>query len=165
MDEMNPEDYPEGHRLSRLHLLRQSYTDDDLLKIFDLVDLSQLPTRFGDGDPYKGLNAVMDWSNILSLGEQQRLAFGRLLVNQPRFAILDEATSALDIKSEAKMYRLLQQLKLEHVDSDYSGVTFLSVGHRPTLLAYHDIKLNLNGGQDNSVTLIESDSVSIHTVL
>ncbi len=53
------------------------------------VDLKELPYRFGDGkDPVKGLNAVLDWGNTLSLGEQQRLAFGRLIVNQPRLVIL-----------------------------------------------------------------------------
>ncbi|CAM9700486.1 unnamed protein product [Choristocarpus tenellus] len=49
----------------------------------------------GDGDPIRGLGAVRDWADMLSLGEQQRLAFARLLYNQPRLAILDEATSAL----------------------------------------------------------------------
>ena len=87
-ESVNPDDYPEGHRLSRTHLLRQSMTDKDLLDVLDLVDLRELPYRFGDGDPIKGLNAVLDWGNTLSLGEQQRLAFGRLVVNQPRLVIL-----------------------------------------------------------------------------
>jgi putative ATP-binding cassette transporter len=41
----------------------------------------------------------LDWADVLSLGEQQRLAFARLLINQPRFAVMDEATSALDIEA------------------------------------------------------------------
>lgn len=85
---VNPEDYPDGHRLSRAHLLRQSMTDQDLLDVLEMVDLKELPYRFGDGDPIKGLNAVLDWGNTLSLGEQQRLAFGRLVVNRPRLVIL-----------------------------------------------------------------------------
>ena len=87
-ESLDPDDYPEGHRLSRAHLLRQSMKDKDLLDVLDMVDLRELPYRFGDGDPIKGLNAVLDWSNTLSLGEQQRLAFGRLVVNQPRLVIL-----------------------------------------------------------------------------
>lgn len=87
-ESLNPDDYPEGHRLSRSHLLLQSMTDQDLLDVLDMVDLHELPYRFGDGDPIKGLNAVLDWGNTLSLGEQQRLAFGRLVVNQPRLVIL-----------------------------------------------------------------------------
>ena len=55
-----------------------------------------------------GLNAETDWSSILSLGEQQRLAFGRILVNRPSFVILDESTSALDVASESRMYSLLR---------------------------------------------------------
>jgi len=87
-ESMNSDDYPGGHRLSRAHLLRQSMTDEDLLKVLEEVDLKDLPYRFGDGDPIKGLNAVLDWGNTLSLGEQQRLAFGRLVVNKPKLVIL-----------------------------------------------------------------------------
>eukprot|EP00581_Thalassiosira_minuscula_P015691 CAMPEP_0183734254 /NCGR_PEP_ID=MMETSP0737-20130205/43315_1 /TAXON_ID=385413 /ORGANISM="Thalassiosira miniscula, Strain CCMP1093" /LENGTH=817 /DNA_ID=CAMNT_0025967705 /DNA_START=10 /DNA_END=2463 /DNA_ORIENTATION=+ len=167
-ESLNPEDYPEGHRLSRAHLLRQSMTDQDLLDVLDMVDLRELPYRFGDGDPIKGLNAVLDWSNTLSLGEQQRLAFGRLVVNQPRLVILDEATSALDVVSENKMYTLLKNMAQKElkrgvedkVKLSRPGLTFISVGHRPTLLAYHDVKLRLNGGSDYSLEPLEN-SVSI----
>ena len=85
---VNPDDYPPGHRLSRAHLLRESMSDQDLLDVLEKVDLKELPYRFGDGDPIKGLNTVLDWGNTLSLGEQQRLAFGRLVVNRPRLVIL-----------------------------------------------------------------------------
>ncbi|KAL3762624.1 hypothetical protein ACHAW5_001217 [Stephanodiscus triporus] len=155
-ESLSPEDYPEGHRLSRAHLLRESITDQDLLNVLEKVDLKMLPYRFGDGkDPIKGLNAVLDWGNTLSLGEQQRLAFGRLIVNQPRLVILDEATSALDVVSEANMYSLLKNMarkELKRAGSDDQpklsrpGMTFISVGHRPTLLAYHDVKLRLSDG-------------------
>eukprot|EP00548_Thalassiothrix_antarctica_P007399 CAMPEP_0194141830 /NCGR_PEP_ID=MMETSP0152-20130528/11207_1 /TAXON_ID=1049557 /ORGANISM="Thalassiothrix antarctica, Strain L6-D1" /LENGTH=79 /DNA_ID=CAMNT_0038840587 /DNA_START=206 /DNA_END=442 /DNA_ORIENTATION=- len=74
----------------KAHILRHTLTDDDLLDILDMVNLGDIAVRVGNGDPSKGLQAVMDWSNILSLGEQQRLAFGRLLVNQPKLMILDE---------------------------------------------------------------------------
>jgi len=53
----------------------------------------------------EGLDAVRDWGDELSLGEQQRLAFARVLVSKPRLAILDEATSALDLNNEAIMYK------------------------------------------------------------
>ena len=132
-----------------------------------MVDLRELPYRFGDGDPIKGLNEVLDWGNTLSLGEQQRLAFGRLVVNKPRLVICDEATSALDVASEAKMYSLLRNMAQKDlkrgednkVALSSSGLTFISVGHRPSLLAYHDIKLRLNGGADYEVTQIEKQSV------
>merc|ERR1712086_264278 len=83
-------------------------TDEDLLEVLEKVDLGELAARAGDGDPTRGLQMTLDWSNTLSLGEQQRLAFGRVLVNQPRLVILDEATSALDMVAEARMYTLLR---------------------------------------------------------
>jgi ABC-type uncharacterized transport system fused permease/ATPase subunit len=59
-------------------------SDADLLEILASVNLIDLATRLGHGEPLRGLDCVVDWSNLLSLGEQQRLAFGRILVNQVR---------------------------------------------------------------------------------
>lgn len=78
---------------------------------------------------------MADWAGILSLGEQQRLAFARLLLAAPPLALLDEATSALDTRNEALLYSALAA----------SGTTVISVGHRPTLLAYHQQVLLLAG--------------------
>jgi putative ATP-binding cassette transporter len=77
----------------------------------------------------------MPWADTLSLGEQQRVAFIRLLLSRPKYAILDEATSALDVANEEKLYKMLQE----------SGTTFVSVGHRPTLDKYHKQTLTLDG--------------------
>ncbi|MFM7423549.1 MAG: ABC transporter ATP-binding protein/permease [Elainella sp.] len=93
------------------------------------VNLADLDERFG------GFEAEQDWADVLSLGEQQRLTFARLLLNQPRYAILDEATSALDLANESQLYRHLQA----------SNTTFLSVGHRATLAEYHTQILNCEG--------------------
>jgi vitamin B12/bleomycin/antimicrobial peptide transport system ATP-binding/permease protein len=101
--------------------------DQELEKVLYQVNLSELGTRFG------GLDVEQDWSDILSLGEQQRLAFARLLVTKPKYAILDEATSALDVNNEEHLYSLL-------VDT---GITYISVGHRPSLQKYHQVFLNL----------------------
>ena len=64
--------------------------DDDewLLEILNQVGLGKVAERAGNGNATAGLYAVQDWTNVLSLGEQQRLAFGRLLVHQPRLVIL-----------------------------------------------------------------------------
>lgn len=121
----------------------RSWSDEDLLNILASVDLPDLASRAGDGDPIRGINATLDWSNTLSLGEQQRLAFGRLLVNRPRLVVMDESTSALDVVAEKRMYTLLKEGLLSDTGDP---ATYVSVGHRPTLLAYHDLKLLLRDG-------------------
>lgn len=169
LEDENPQDYPEGHVFSKAHLLRESLTDEDLLEVLKAVDLEDLPARVGDGDPHKGLEAVMDWSNMLSLGEQQRLAFGRVLVNQPRLCIVDEATSALDMVAEAKMYTLLQNMGRKNLGKDGKmpspGLTYISVGHRPSLLAYHDKRLRLGGEEEHELSDIEKAPTEINSVV
>ena len=125
--------------------LHKDWTDDDLLSVLQSVDLPHLAGRVGDGDPYRGLDAVLNWGNTLSLGEQQRLAFGRLVINRPRLVIMDESTSALDVPAETKMYKLLNDLS-SGSEPGARGLTYVSVGHRPTLLAHHDLKLSLRDG-------------------
>lgn len=110
--------YPHGN---------QDIKDSELENSLRKVNLADLAERFG------GLEAEQDWGDVLSLGEQQRLAFARILINNPQYVILDEATSALDILNEAELYRHLNQ----------GGSTFISVGHRPTLTKYHQQILNL----------------------
>lgn len=80
--------------------------------------------------PESCLDAEVNWGATLSLGEQQRLAFARVLLQRPRLALLDEATSALDQDNEGHLYG---QLKA-------TGVTFVSVGHRPTLRRFHEAR-------------------------
>ena len=113
--------------------------DEELLRALDDVGLPDLASRLGEGNAYQGLNVSLDFSNTLSLGEQQRLAFGRLLMNRPKLVIIDEGTSALDVEAERKVYTLLKGM----------DTTIVSVGHRPTLLAYHDTKLSLRDGEGN----------------
>ncbi|MGL4881089.1 MAG: ABC transporter ATP-binding protein/permease, partial [Waterburya sp.] len=68
-------------------------SDLDLYYALDVVNLPDLAERFG------GFDIEKDWEEVLSLGEQQRLAFARIIISKPRYVILDEATSALDIKN------------------------------------------------------------------
>jgi ABC-type uncharacterized transport system fused permease/ATPase subunit len=111
-------------------------SDQRLLEILRTVDLGDLASRVGEGDEFAGLDVVMDWSNMLSLGEQQRLGFGRVLVHNPKLIIVDEATSAMDVAAEERMYRLIENL------------TVVSVGHRPTLLGYHTVRLHLQKSKE-----------------
>jgi vitamin B12/bleomycin/antimicrobial peptide transport system ATP-binding/permease protein len=69
------------------------------------------------------------WNRMLSLGEQQRLAVARVLLQEPDYVFLDEATASLDEPAEAMLYRLLQER--------LKGATIVSIGHRSTLGAFH----------------------------
>lgn len=110
--------------------MRTDITDAEIVALLKQVNLGNLPERFAGG-----FDAIMPWADTLSLGEQQRVAFIRLLLSRPKYAILDEATSALDVGNEEKLYKMLQE----------SGTTFVSVGHRPTLDKYHKQTLTLDG--------------------
>ncbi|MDM7937965.1 MAG: ABC transporter ATP-binding protein/permease [Cyanobium sp. CZS 48M] len=105
------------------------FSDEQLRHVLEEVRLPELVHRYPD------LDIKQDWPRLLSLGEQQRLAFARLLLNSPRFVVLDEATSALDVATEKALYELLVEREM----------AFVSVGHRPTLTAYHDTVLELDG--------------------
>jgi putative ATP-binding cassette transporter len=82
------------------------------------------------------------WDRVLSLGEQQRLAFARLLLHKPRWIFLDEATAALDDDNQDSMMRLFRE---ELADS-----ALVSIGHRPGLDAYHDRTLHLTRAPDGA---------------
>ena len=105
------------------------FSDAQLRAVLEQVRLPELVRRYPD------LDIKQDWPRLLSLGEQQRLAFARLLLNGPRFVVLDEATSALDVATERHLYGLLCEREM----------AFVSVGHRPTLTAFHDTVLELDG--------------------
>ena len=104
-------------------------SDAQLRHVLEEVRLGELVRRYPD------LDIKQDWPRLLSLGEQQRLAFARLLLNGPAFVVLDEATSALDVATEKRLYELLVLREM----------AFVSVGHRPTLKDYHDTVLELDG--------------------
>jgi putative ATP-binding cassette transporter len=70
------------------------------------------------------------WNRMLSLGEQQRLGLARALLHKPQYLFLDEATASLDESSEAALYQLLHKR--------LPSTTFVSIGHRSTLHAFHD---------------------------
>ncbi|MAK55165.1 MAG: ABC transporter ATP-binding protein [Pusillimonas sp.] len=112
-----------------------THQDPQARDVLEQVQLGHLIDR---------LDEVNDWSRILSLGEQQRLAFGRLLLAHPRVAFLDEATSAMDEGLEDAMYRLIRKRLPDTV--------LISVGHRSTLVRHHSKQLNLKGKGQWSVS-------------
>lgn len=104
----------------------QTVNPEQATAILQKVQLGHLVER---------LEQEQDWTRILSLGEQQRLAFARLILHKPAVAFLDEATASMDEGLEFAMYQLLQQ-ELPHT-------TIISVGHRSTLQALHQQQLVL----------------------
>jgi putative ATP-binding cassette transporter len=104
-------------------------SDEQILNVVGKVNLADVLDRV-DSD----LDRVIDWINVLSIGEQQRVAFARLFLRTPKFAFLDEATSALDEDNQERLYQLLKE----------SRIGFISVGHRTTLIEYHDRVLQLD---------------------
>ena len=101
-------------------------TPQKLVEVLHSVGLGHLAGALGEVDL---------WSQRLSGGEQQRLAFARVLLADPATIFLDEATASLDESGQATLYRLLRDLP--------SHPTIISVGHRATLREFHDRVLDL----------------------
>lgn len=107
----------------------QVVADVELMRLLERARLPDLAERFG------GLDAERDWEKVLSIGEQQRLAFARALLAKPRYVMLDEATSALDPANEERLYQELVA----------AGVTPVSVTHHAVLRPFHRQVLELTG--------------------
>ena len=101
---------------------KQMYT------LLDSVSLSSVHQTLESSE------AFVDWPKVLSVGEQQRIAFARVLLAKAKFVLLDESTSALDIPTERAVYQLLRDAEAGYV----------SVGHRSSLLPFHDSVLELD---------------------
>ena len=106
-----------------------TYDDRAVQKALLDVALSNLVIR---------LNDVQDWAKVLSVGEQQRIAFARILVARPRTVFLDESTSAMDEGLEEMLYRLLR--------TELPDTIVVSVSHRSSVSPFHDRRLELTGG-------------------
>jgi putative ATP-binding cassette transporter len=114
-------------------------TDDaQISEALEKVNFREVIDRV-DGD----LNKIVDWTNVLSLGEQQRVSFARIFLHKPLLAFLDESTSSLDEQNEKLLYQNLQSL----------GISFVSVGHSTALKEFHDYLLVMN--TDGTVELSE----------
>ena len=102
------------------------------------VDLQEMLAKVALGHLVIRLNEVQDWAKVLSPGEQQRIAFARVLLHKPQAVFMDEATSALDEGLEFTLYQLLRR--------ELPNTIVVSVSHRPTVEQHHEQHLELLGG-------------------
>ncbi|KAJ8761744.1 hypothetical protein K2173_004554 [Erythroxylum novogranatense] len=109
-------------------------TNSDLIQVLEDVRLGYILSRFSS------LDSMHEWSSVLSLGEQQRLAFARLLLSKPKLVLLDESTSALDEANEVHLYKQIEE----------AGITYISIGHRRTLYDYHNKVLHISTADPSS---------------
>ncbi len=118
--------------------------DDAITAVLEHVNLHDIFARVGSD-----LSKVVDWTNVLSLGEQQRVAFARLFLKKPAIAFLDESTSALDEENERFLYEKLRA----------SGIAFVSVGHRSTLREFHDTLLLLKNDGTSEILALTKPNI------
>ena len=102
-------------------------SDAELHEVLKRVNLPGIAERCG------GFDTALDFEKDMSVGERQRLAFARVLLNQPRYVLLDEATGALDRENEDMLYKSLIA----------TSTTIVSVSHHAALLKYHSHVLEL----------------------
>jgi putative ATP-binding cassette transporter len=118
--------------------------DTKLREVLEKVALPHLVDR---------LDEVLDWAKVLSPGEQQRIAFARVLLTRPKAVFLDEATSALDEGLEMVLYQLVR--------TELPDTILVSVSHRSTVEQHHSKQLRLLGDGDWQLTSIGKDTVPV----
>ncbi|KAJ3764315.1 ABC transporter transmembrane region 2-domain-containing protein [Lentinula raphanica] len=110
-------------------MINRGITDDDLLKILQVIQMENVVEREG------GWDSVREWRDALSGGDKQKIAWARLFYHRPKYAILDEATSLVPPEVEGRMMEYATEL----------GITLLTVSHRPSLWKYHAMILHYDG--------------------
>jgi putative ATP-binding cassette transporter len=108
---------------------RRRFTDEEIAAALTRVGLGEFASRLDDDER---------WDRLMSLGQQQRLAFGRVLLHKPRWVFLDEATAALDEENQRRVMSIF--------DEELADSSIFSIGHRPGLEDFHKRTLQLVGG-------------------
>ena len=134
-----------------LGTLRNALTYPAAVDAFSDADVRQALERCGLGNLVDKLDKDDRWDKELSLGEQERLAFARVLLHKPAWVFLDEATAALDEGSQANVMGLF--------NAELKDTTVMSIGHRPDLAAYHTRTLQIIHGQNGDRLSIKPPAV------
>eukprot|EP01025_Chloroclados_australasicus_P039567 TRINITY_DN4101_c0_g2_i1.p1 TRINITY_DN4101_c0_g2~~TRINITY_DN4101_c0_g2_i1.p1 ORF type:complete len:672 (-),score=43.21 TRINITY_DN4101_c0_g2_i1:271-2286(-) len=132
--------------------------DSQLVDVLNRVRLEGLLSNEYNQNQTNPLDVEVDWDSMLSVGEQQRLAFARILLTKPKLVLMDESTSALDLNNEKILYSAIKE----------EGITVISVGHRNSLKQFHEMVLNVQPLQDGNgnnywqlQTVDQSNSVQV----
>ena len=107
-----------------------AFSDEDVKEALSDCKLDNLAGR---------LDEEQNWAQLLSGGEQQRIAFARSLLQKPDWLFMDESSSAIDEGSEAELYSL--------VKARLPGSSIISIGHRRSLRALHEFRLEIRPSQ------------------
>jgi putative ATP-binding cassette transporter len=130
-----------------LGTLRDAVSYPALTGTFSDAQIREVITAVGLPHICDRLDEEANWSMQLSGGEQQRVAFARALLHQPKWLFLDEATSALDDDAQAELHRLLI--------ARLTGTTIVSIAHRPAVAGFHDRTLELVRGEQGPARLVQ----------
>jgi ATP-binding cassette subfamily D (ALD) protein 4 len=136
--------YPKINNNTSANNSDNSLSDFELIELLRSVDLGYVIKPYYNSDSLNSISTgpsnnpyfndkEVKWMDILSPGEQQRLCIARLLYHKPQIAILDEATSFIDTFTEKKLYEQILQ----------AGIRLISVGHRESLLEFHNTLLTV----------------------
>lgn len=109
--------------------LAEAVSFPDAPGTFDRAQLADALTAVGLPNLIQRLDEEAHWNRVLSLGEQQRLAIARALLQKPDFLFLDESTASLEEAAETALYKLLK--------TRFASTTLVSIGHRAGLAAFH----------------------------
>jgi vitamin B12/bleomycin/antimicrobial peptide transport system ATP-binding/permease protein len=120
--------------------LRSAVTYPGVEGTYDDAEISEALRAAKLGPVADRLDEDRSWAQSLSLGEQQRLAVARALLEKPDWLFLDEATAALDEPTEAEIYRVIKER--------LPNTTVVSIGHRSTLAAFHDRRMDMRPGDN-----------------
>ncbi|MET0528894.1 MAG: ABC transporter ATP-binding protein/permease, partial [Microvirga sp.] len=121
---------------------------------FEDADIRSALERCGLGEFVDMLDKYERWDKTMSLGQQQRVAFARVILHKPRWVFMDEATSALDEENQNSMLSLF--------DDELKGASVMSIGHRPGLEEFHTRTLHIRKTEEGAILLAKPRARQTH---